>query len=282
MTGITLLETQAPRSPATTQGRAPSPARAAASTATPSRLSCSCRPRPGSARRRSSSSGSASGPAPAWLSLDRRDSDPSVFWTYVDRRAAQGRTRRSAPKRSLTLQSTPGALEAVVASLAQRPRRRSTDDVVLVLDDYHVIESARRARVDAVPRSSTCPTQLHLVVASRADPPWPLAGLRARGELARGPGRRPALHRRRGRGLPQRRHGPRPRPTATSTPSKAGPKAGSPRCSSPPSRSRAGTTRRRSSPSSPATTGSSSTTSSTRCSTASPTTSGRSSSRPRS
>ena len=31
--------------------------------------------------------------------------------------------------------------------------------------------------------SSTCRAQLHLVVASRADPPWPLAGLRARGEL---------------------------------------------------------------------------------------------------
>ena len=55
-------------------------------------------------------------------------------------------------------------------------------DVVLVLDDYHLVESL------AVQESMQFllahqPAQLHLVVASRADPPWPIAGLRARGDL---------------------------------------------------------------------------------------------------
>ena len=55
-------------------------------------------------------------------------------------------------------------------------------DVVLVLDDYHVIES--REVHDAMAfLLDHLPPQLHLVIASRADPPLPLARLRARGEL---------------------------------------------------------------------------------------------------
>ena len=55
-------------------------------------------------------------------------------------------------------------------------------DVVLVLDDYHLIESAR------VHEAMTflldhLPPQLHVVIATRADPPLSLARLRARGEL---------------------------------------------------------------------------------------------------
>ena len=55
-------------------------------------------------------------------------------------------------------------------------------DVVLVLDDYHVIESppideALTFFVDHLP------PQFRLVIASREDPPLPLARLRARGQL---------------------------------------------------------------------------------------------------
>ena len=55
-------------------------------------------------------------------------------------------------------------------------------DVVLVLDDYHVIESqpideALTFLVDHLP------PQLRLVIASREDPPLPLARLRVRGQL---------------------------------------------------------------------------------------------------
>ena len=54
--------------------------------------------------------------------------------------------------------------------------------MVLVLDDYHVIES--REVHDAMAfLLDHLPPQLHLVIASRSDPPLPLARLRARGEL---------------------------------------------------------------------------------------------------
>lgn len=116
----------------------------------------------------------------AWLSLDRRDSDPAVFWSYVVAAVRKVAIDVGADALS-TLQSTPTALEAVVTSLLN-DLGALADDVVLVLDDYHLVESldVQESMLFLVEH---LPEQLHLVVASRADPPWPLAGLRARGEL---------------------------------------------------------------------------------------------------
>lgn len=125
----------------------------------------------------------AEGPAAArvaWLSLDRRDSDPSVYWAYIV--AALRKVDPDIGTQALaTLQATPNALDGVVGSLLNDLSALDVD-VVLVLDDYHLVESL------AVQESMQFlldhqPAQLHLVVASRADPPWPIAGLRARGEL---------------------------------------------------------------------------------------------------
>jgi LuxR family maltose regulon positive regulatory protein len=120
-----------------------------------------------------------SGLRTAWLSLDRRDSDPVVFWSYVI--AALRKIDEELGTAALgTLQSAPGGVDAVIGALLNDLAAR--DDTVLVLDDYHAIESvdvheSMRFFVDHLP-----PT-VHLVVATRADPPWPLASLRARGDL---------------------------------------------------------------------------------------------------
>jgi LuxR family maltose regulon positive regulatory protein len=54
--------------------------------------------------------------------------------------------------------------------------------MVLALDDYHVIET--RPLHDAMSfLLEHLPPQAHLVISSRADPPFPLARLRARGEV---------------------------------------------------------------------------------------------------
>jgi len=116
----------------------------------------------------------------AWVSLDRRDSDPAVFWAYV--LAAVRRVAGEVGADALSrLRSAPAALDAVVASLLN-DLDALDDDVVLVLDDYHAVESldVHESMLFLVEH---LPGPLHLVVASRADPPWPLAGLRARGEL---------------------------------------------------------------------------------------------------
>jgi LuxR family transcriptional regulator, maltose regulon positive regulatory protein len=56
------------------------------------------------------------------------------------------------------------------------------EDVVLVLDDYHVID-AEPVHGAVAFLLDHLPPRMHLVIASRSDPPLPLARLRARGEL---------------------------------------------------------------------------------------------------
>jgi LuxR family maltose regulon positive regulatory protein len=58
-----------------------------------------------------------------------------------------------------------------------------TDEVVLVLDDYYLVEAAP-VHGSLAFLLERLPAGLRLVVASRADPPLPLARLRARGQLA--------------------------------------------------------------------------------------------------
>ncbi len=116
----------------------------------------------------------------AWVSLEHSDSDPTVFWSYVV--AALQKVAPEVGARAVaTLRSAPTALENVVSSLVN-DLAALDDDLVLVLDDYHVISSVEvqesmRLLVDRLP------AQTHLVVSSRADPPWPLGGMRARGDL---------------------------------------------------------------------------------------------------
>jgi len=122
----------------------------------------------------------ADGRSVAWLSLDQRDNDPALFWTYLVgalKTAAQG---AGASALSL-LQSPEPPGEAALVTLLNDLDAIS-DDVVLVLDDYHVID-ARDVQDGMAFLLEHLPPQIHLVIASRADPALPLARLRGRGEL---------------------------------------------------------------------------------------------------
>ena len=117
----------------------------------------------------------------AWLSLDAGDSDPDRFLTYLI--AALQTVTPGIGDRVLTqlgspqpppLESTLTALLNDVADLA--------GDVVLILDDYHVLDA--KPVDDALAfLVEHLPPQLHLVIATREDPGFPLARLRARGQL---------------------------------------------------------------------------------------------------
>lgn len=122
----------------------------------------------------------------SWLSLEPDDSDPHRFWTYV---AAALRTlpafeaTEQVGQASLELLRTlPGVqpqhyLPPLINELAANP-----SPFALVLDDYHVIESpAVHSAVQYL--IDHLPPQMHLVVLTRSDPPWPLARLRSRGLL---------------------------------------------------------------------------------------------------
>ncbi len=123
---------------------------------------------------------SADGRRVAWLSLDKSDNDPALFWTYLIgalRTAADG---VGGPALTL-LQSPQPPMEAVLATLLNE-LSALPDDVVLVLDDYHVID-AREVQDGMAFLLEHLPPQLHLVIAGRADPALPLARMRGRGEL---------------------------------------------------------------------------------------------------
>jgi LuxR family maltose regulon positive regulatory protein len=123
----------------------------------------------------------ADGRSVAWLSLDQRDNDPALFWTYLVAALNAGVPAVGAGALAL-LQPTQPLNEAGLVALLNDLDAIS-NDVVLVLDDYHVID-ARDVQDGMAFLLEHLPPQIHLVIASRADPPLPLARLRGRGELA--------------------------------------------------------------------------------------------------
>ena len=119
--------------------------------------------------------------AVAWLSLDAQDSDPTRFLNYLIAALQQVDETLGAGAVGL-LQSTPAPpVEAIIARLLNDLATRQRP-LILVLDDYHLVESPA---IDAglAFLLAHLPPQRHLVISSRADPSLPLARLRARDQL---------------------------------------------------------------------------------------------------
>src|SRR4030065_1535810 len=117
----------------------------------------------------------------AWLSLDEGDNEPARFLNYL-----------IAPLQTIavnigkgvlaTLQSPqPPPIESILTALLNEITT-IPDNFVLVLDDYHVIDSKPVDNALAF-LLEHLPSQMHLVIATREDPHLPLARLRARGQL---------------------------------------------------------------------------------------------------
>jgi LuxR family maltose regulon positive regulatory protein len=113
--------------------------------------------------------GEGAGVRVAWLSLDEGDSDPARFLAYF-----AAALHADAPQPPLPLEESVVALINQLSAIPQ--------PIVLVLDDYHFITA--QAIHDALTfLLDHMPANLHLVIATRADPPLPLPRLRARGQL---------------------------------------------------------------------------------------------------
>jgi LuxR family transcriptional regulator, maltose regulon positive regulatory protein len=116
----------------------------------------------------------------AWLSLDEGDNDPVRFLAYL-----VAALRTIAPQIgtgvSGVLQSPQPPTDAILTTLLNEIAALP-DDFILVLDDYHAIDAKP---VDAALAFllEHLPPRMHLVIATREDPPLPLARLRARGQL---------------------------------------------------------------------------------------------------
>jgi LuxR family maltose regulon positive regulatory protein len=116
-----------------------------------------------------------------WLSLDEADNDPARFWRHVA--AALDPVLPGVAERvTALLGSPPASFEGPVTMLVNELAELA-EEVVLVLDDYHLIQApAVHASVEFL--LEHLPPSLRLVLASRADPPLSLARLRGRGQLA--------------------------------------------------------------------------------------------------
>jgi LuxR family maltose regulon positive regulatory protein len=120
--------------------------------------------------------------APAWLSLDKEDSDPTRFLIYL---VTALRTVEATVGDGVldVLQSPqPPPTETLLTALLNEITSKQVE-IVFVLDDYHL--------VDATPIDDALtfllehlPPQLHLVVATREDPQFPLMRLRASDQLS--------------------------------------------------------------------------------------------------
>ena len=114
----------------------------------------------------------------AWVALDQSDNEPTLFWAYVIAALqtvdAEVGTRAFAVLHSpqpLPVETLLGTLLNEIGAFEQR--------IVLVLDDYHLI-GAQPIHQGIAFLVDHLPPQLHLVIATRADPPLPLGRLRAR------------------------------------------------------------------------------------------------------
>jgi len=117
----------------------------------------------------------------AWLSLDPADNDPARFLTYL-----------IAALQRINLDVGQTASDLLHAAQLPRPETLLTllinditafpGELILVLDDYHLLEEQIiHAALDFL--ISYMPSHLHLVIASRSQPPLYLARLRGQGQL---------------------------------------------------------------------------------------------------
>jgi len=120
----------------------------------------------------------------AWFSLDDGDNDPTRFLAYLVA-ALQKIDPAIGQSAQATLQAAhPLPMEPLLTTLINDIVATSRP-FIFVLDDYHVIEAPPIHRALSFLLDYLPPFEqgMHLVVATRADPPLPLARLRGRGQL---------------------------------------------------------------------------------------------------
>jgi LuxR family maltose regulon positive regulatory protein len=114
----------------------------------------------------------------AWLSLDEADNDPLRFFTYVVATLQKALGPKLAQPLVEAFPMTPQSPEAFVRPLIN-DLAALDQPVILALDDYHLI-MATAIQEAMVFLLRHAPPNLHLVVLTRADPPFPLPRLRVR------------------------------------------------------------------------------------------------------
>lgn len=121
------------------------------------------------------------GAAVAWVSLDGRDNDPDVLWTYIATavdRVRPGLGRAALQRMRVAGTSTEGRIDELMTGLAAYGA-----EIVIVLDDLHAVtDHDCLASIDYA--LGRLPPRAHVVAIARTDPGLRLSRLRANGHLA--------------------------------------------------------------------------------------------------
>ena len=119
-----------------------------------------------------------------WLSLDDGDNDLTRFTANLVAALQSAELHVDvAVLESLSTASAAAALTPLINDVARAGEHEPEQQWIVVLDDYHTIEAAEVHEAVTF-LLDHLPDQLHLVIATRSDPPLPLARLRSRGQLS--------------------------------------------------------------------------------------------------
>jgi LuxR family maltose regulon positive regulatory protein len=118
----------------------------------------------------------------AWLSLEVEDNEPIRFLSYLIAALQTLDKNLGTAALSLLRAPQPPPLQVVLALLMNDLSNYQGEECVLVLDDYHVI-TAEPIHCALNSLVEHLPVRVHLLMATRTDPPLPLMRMRARGQL---------------------------------------------------------------------------------------------------
>ena len=118
----------------------------------------------------------------AWISLDNSDCDPVQFTHYLIATLRNIHPDIGETALSQLQSSQRPPVESVLISLIQEVTELA-EELIIVFDDYHAIDTDNIHKLIKI-LLDFLPTQVHLVISSRVDPPLPLARLRASKQLS--------------------------------------------------------------------------------------------------
>ena len=119
--------------------------------------------------------------AAAWLSLDKGDNDPVELLSYIISSIQD--TQEGFGQNAIKLLKTPNKPKnESIASLLINDMLQINQDLLLVLDDFHLIESNEVLSL-MIYFLDHIPDNIHIVISTRSDPPLPLARLRSQQKM---------------------------------------------------------------------------------------------------
>ncbi len=118
----------------------------------------------------------------AWLSLEPQDNEPMRFLSYLLAALQTSDSRIGTMKQPLHYRTKSVMVETTLTLLINDLLLQRTDPLVLVLDNYQVVtDSSIHQAVSFLLKHR--PPSMHIVIATREDPPLPLAHLRGRDDM---------------------------------------------------------------------------------------------------